>query len=100
MTNPVLIYAGSMLLAFLVEAGIEYILGTPFDKVPKLQPFKWLLMYASLGAGMGLAYYYKLDLPALVMQVEPSWVGMVLTGSAIGRGANFINDLWQKYIVK
>ena len=100
MTNPILIYAGSMLLAFMAEAGVEYIVGTPFDKVEKLKPFKWLLMYISLAAGIGMAVFYQLDLPALVLQLEPSIVGMVLTGTAIGRGANFVNDLWQKYVAK
>ena len=100
MDNPILIYAGSMLLAFLVEAGVEYVFGTPMDKIEKLKPYKWLLMYIGLAAGMGLAWYYRLDLPALVLQVEPSWVGFLLTGSAIGRGAGFLNDLWQKYVAK
>ena len=35
--------------------------GTLFDKVAKLSPFKWALMYASLAVGVFLAYYYKLD---------------------------------------
>lgn len=100
MDNPLLIYGGSMLLAFLVEAGVEYIFGSPFDKITKLQPFKWLLMYVSLAAGVALAWYYRLDLPALVMQIEPSVVGYILTGTALGRGANWLNDLWQKFIHK
>ena len=100
MNNPILMYAGTMLLAFLIEAGVEYIFGNPFDRIEKLKKFKWLLMYLSLGFGITLAWYYRLDLPALVLQVEASWVGYVLTGTALGRGANWLNDLWQKYIAK
>jgi hypothetical protein len=98
MNNPILLYAGTLLLAFLIEAMVEYVFGTPMDKIAKLKPFKWLLMYISLGVGVGVAFWYSLDLVALVMEQEPTWVGIVFTGAGIGRGANWLNDLWQKYL--
>ena len=94
-----------LFLAFLVTEGIvEYFLGQLFEKVEKLKPFSWTLMYVSAMAGIGLCIYYKLDLIALLSQylvMEPAIasgpVGQVLTGIAVGRGANFINQLIAKF---
>ena len=54
------------LLAFLTESLTEYIFGTPFDKVPKLAPYKWVLMYVSALVGVGLSFWYQLDLVNLL----------------------------------
>jgi hypothetical protein len=98
----------SFLLSFLIESGTEYIFGTPMSKIEKLKPFTWLLMYVSMAAGVGLSFYYKLDLIALL----PTWlaeltqstaaymptpVGFVLTGLAIGRGSNYLHQLMSKF---
>ena len=100
-------------LAFLVEAMVEYLFGTPFDKVPALTPYKWTLMYVALLVGVGLALYYKIDLVAVIAQViarmvDPESgfafpltpVGMVLSGLAIGRGSNFLHDWLSKSMQK
>lgn len=89
-------------LGFICTEGVvEYVLGTLFDKVPALQPHKWTLMYVSMALGIALAFAYSLDLLALVGGVTSSipYLGVVLTGVLIGRGANFINDLWDKFIL-
>ena len=93
-----LLFALMLFFGFMAtEGAVEYILGTLFDKVVKLGPFKWMLMYVSLGLGIFLAFYYVLDIVVLFGQPETP-VGTVLTGIVMGRGANFVNDVWQKYI--
>ena len=102
MNTGFLIFA--MFLGFIATEGtIEYIFGTLFDKVAKLTPYKWALMYASLVVGVYLAFFYQLDMVYIVAQatgataVSISWVGLGATGVIIGRGANFINDVWQRF---
>lgn len=93
-------------LAFLAESMVEYVLGTPFEKIEALQPYKWTLMYPALAVGVGLALYYKLDLIALIPQILESGaqpgtvVGMVLTGFGIGRGAEYLHKFVKSYLVK
>ena len=102
MSTGFLIFA--MFLGFIATEGtIEYIFGTLFDKIAKLTPFKWALMYLSLALGVFLAFFYQLDMVYIVAQasgataVTSSWVGLIATGVIIGRGANFVNDTWSKY---
>ncbi len=97
-------------LAFLTETFVEYFFGIPMDHYEKLKPYKWLLMYVAAGVGIFLALFYKLDLIAIISRFaaqvsgmataldEPSVPGMVLTGMAIGRGANFVHDFLSKYL--
>ena len=92
--------ATALFLAFLTESMTEYLFGAIADKVTQLQPFKWLLMYVAAAVGVGLTFWYKLDLVELIRQGEPTWPGMLLSGLAVGRGANYISDLVSKYLVK
>lgn len=101
--NPVYIVVLALVLASLVEGFTEYIFGTAFEKFTKLQPYKWLLMYISLIVGIGLMFYYQLDLIALIanmagasLPVTP--VGLVLSGLVIGRGANYANDFVTRWL--
>lgn len=87
-------------LAFLSESMVEYVLGTVFNKVQKINPFSWLLMYVSLGVGVGLAFAYKLDLLALITGEGGTIYGIILSGAAVGRGANYLHDFVSKYIIK
>jgi hypothetical protein len=98
-------------LAYLAESLTEYLFGIPFDKIPKLTPFKWTLMYLSAGVGVGMAVFYKLDLVSLLAEVISEMVGVVspipvtvvgfvLTGLGIGRGANWMHDFVSKYFKK
>lgn len=98
-------------LAYLAESLTEYLFGIPFDKFPKLTPYKWVLMYISAAVGVGMAIFYKLDIVALLAQVISEMVevvspipvtvfGFVLTGLGIGRGANFMHDFVSKYLKK
>jgi len=93
-------------LSLVVEALVEYIFGTPMDKLGWTK-FKWLLMYCALGVGVGLCWIYKLDMVALIPKwlgldnlIEPGRVGQVLTGFIIGRGSNYTHDLIMKFFTK
>lgn len=89
----------ALALAFACESGVEYVLGTPFDKFPKLAAFKWALMYVSLGVGVGLAFLYSLDLFALITGDPATVQGIALSGMIIGRGANYLHDFVSRYIL-
>lgn len=95
-------------LAFLTETLVEYIFGSPMDKIEKLKQYKWMLMYISAGVGIGLALFYQLDLIAVISHFtpvqtvvaldNPTVVGEVLTGLVLGRGANYLSDFLSKYL--
>ncbi len=95
--EELLILAGSFAIAFLTETLVEYLLGIPMDKFPKLTPFKWLLMYVAGAVGVGLSLFYKLDLLALIMAREGTVIGMVITGLAIGRGSNYLHQFVSQF---
>jgi len=99
--DTVVLFALTVFFGFMATEGtVEYILGTPFDKIAALTPFKWLLMYVSLAAGLGLAFYYGLDIVSAVFGVGGvTPVGIGLTGIVMGRGASFVRDVWDKYLL-
>jgi uncharacterized membrane protein AbrB (regulator of aidB expression) len=96
------ILAVIFLMAFLVEALVEYVFGKPFDHVEILKPYKWLLMYIALAVGVAGAFIYQFD----VIHLLSDWLkvpiavhpfGMALTGLMIGRGSNFVHDVIKKF---
>ena len=59
-------------------------------------------MYVSALCGILLAFYYQLDLIALLASVlgesiTVSPVGFILTGLGIGRGANWMHQFVEQY---
>ncbi len=58
--------------------------------------------YVSMGIGILLAVTCRIDMLGYVVELEypfPEWVQYIfyaLTGIAIGRGTNFLYDLWNK----
>ena len=85
------------LLGFLCESMVQYI----FAPIKKLDPY---LMYISLAVGVFLAAAFNINLMAAVVPGIPGtplayWTGVVLTGLIIGRGANFVHDLWETYVL-
>jgi len=93
------------LFAFLVESLVEYVAGTPFEKIPALTPYKWALMYVAMGIGVLGAFIYKFDLLTLLgtfvgASIPVTSFGLILSGCAIGRGANYLHDLVKTYFVK
>lgn len=88
----------ALALAFLCESMVEYLFGQIVEHVPKLKPSSWLLMYVAAVAGVGLAFYYQLDLLALIGENAASPVGFLLSGLVVGRGANYLHEFVSKYI--
>ena len=95
------LFAVLMFFGFMATEGfVEYFLGTLFERITKLTPFAWLLMYVSLAGGLFLSYAFQLDAVFLVFGITSAtmpWLGVFLTGVVIGRGANFVADVWKKY---
>lgn len=96
--ESVKILAAIFALAFLAESLVEYLFGTLADKVPLLTPYRWTLMYVSAAVGVGLAFHYQFDLISLILGNVLTWVGMLLTGLVIGRGANFVHQFVSEYL--
>lgn len=82
--------AGILLLATLIEGLITYIFGKTEEGAA---PRPWL-KYVSLVLGIGAAVAYKVDLLAMagMVSVYP-YVGYVISGLILGRGANYVNDI-------
>ena len=89
----------ALALAFLTESMVEYLFGQIIDQV-NLDKLRWLLTSVAAAVGVGLAFYYQLDLLALIGDSAPSSVGFLLSGLVIGRGANYLHDFASKYILK
>lgn len=102
--NPLAALAIAFALSFIAESGTEYIFGTPMAKIEKLAPYKWALMYIGLAAGVGMSWYYQVDLINVIQQAaaaqaaNPTPLGMVLTGLVVGRGANFLHQFVSQYL--
>lgn len=101
-----LILAVVLFIAFLVETLVEFLLAPLFEKVPKLAPFKWVTMYAAIAVAMYAAFLYRLDLVFMlaqflgVQEIPQTTYGIVVTGIAIGKGSNYLHDLFAKFFVK
>ena len=94
-----------LFLAFIATEGIvEFFVGKPFEKVPRLTSYQWLLMYVSGGVGVALTIYYRLDIIAVLAQylgvepvIVPGTVGFVITGLLVGRGANYVHQVIDRF---
>jgi len=94
-----------LFMAFLVEGMVEYFFGEIANHVPALEQWKWLLMYVAAAVGIVAAFIYQFDLIALIaswleVELNASPFGIVLTGLAIGRGANYIHQIISTYFPK
>ena len=103
--NVFAILAVIFLLSFLVESLVEYLFGQFFSHIPSLNPYSWTLMYISAIVGVVAAFVYQFDLISLLgsyvgQPIPINSLGIVLTGLAIGRGANYLHDLVAKFFVK
>jgi len=90
----------ALALAFLTESMVEYLFGQAVDHFEAAAKWRWTLMYISAIVGVGLAFYYHLDLLAMIATLEASPVGYLLTGLIIGRGANYLHDFVSTYILQ
>lgn len=81
---------GILLLATLIEGLITYVFGESSEN-----PTRPYLRYVSLVLGVGAAIAYHVDIPAMLGLVSSySLVGYVVSGLIIGRGANYVNDIF------
>lgn len=99
------ILAVIFLLAFMVETLTEAIFSPLFDKIAKLSPYKWALMYVALAVGVLGAWVYHFDLLYILSQyiggdIPKTPYGITITGLAIGRGANYLHDLVTTFFKK
>lgn len=83
--NSVQAMAGLFILALVVEAIVEYFLPTFPDRL------KWTKIYIAAALGVGVCIAYEADLLAALGLPQVAYVGPILTGLVIGRGANFLN---------
>jgi len=99
-----------LILATLVEALVEYLVkplfgppilpeaeaASPDDALPGL-----LIRYSAATIGVLLCLTYRADLLILANLNAPlPWVGFVITGILIGRGANFVHDFTSRWFTR
>lgn len=100
-----------MFIGFIIEALVEFLFAPLFDKVAKLTPFKWLQMYIAVVVGVIAAFTFQLDLIHIlslflsqvsgtiaIIAITP--FGLIVTGISMGRGSNFIHDIFTKFFNK
>lgn len=70
------------------------------------------MIYFGLAGGILLALYFKIDLIAVIAVVvarlagaqafiwQPTIIGMILSGAAIGHGSNYLHDFLAKALQK
>lgn len=84
---------GIVLLATLIEGTITYLFGKTRDEQP---PREWL-KYVALVLGIAVSFAYEIDIIAMTGSVSKyPFVGFIISGFIIGRGANYINDIISK----
>ena len=84
-------------LAFLCESLTEYFFSDVLVAVGLNTKY---LRYIAALVGVGLATLYGLDALRDFLGISPrlAYLGEVLTGLILGRGANFVHDLYSTYI--
>lgn len=88
------VFFSALVLAFIVEAVLEYVLGIWWKPLSEeIRPK--VLMAVGLVLGIGLCVSYKVDL-LLELGLPASVLGQVLTGALIGRGADYLHGFWKK----
>lgn len=88
------IFGIALLLAFCVEAVLEYVLGVWWKPLAEATRQK-VLMGAGLVVGIGLALVYRVDLLA-AMGLAPSLAGQLVSGALIGRGADYLHGFLKR----
>ena len=90
-------------LAFIAESMSEYLFASWLGALEA--KWTWLenvhpMRYVSLVVGLILAFAYALDIiyEAFGYVAIWPWIGIVITGLAIGRGSNYLHDFWSTYL--
>lgn len=88
------IFFSALVLAFIVEAVLEYVLGIWWKPLPEeIRPK--VLMTVGLVLGIGLCLTYRVDLLA-ELGLPSSIIGQILTGALVGRGSDYLHAFWKK----
>ena len=101
--NQVSALAGILILATLTESLVEYLL-RPVIKPPAEEkdqdPWRDMaLRYIAAAVGIALCALYRADLLKMLGLVSPwPFVGWIVTGLIIGRGANFVHDFASRWL--
>lgn len=82
--------ASIVVLSILIEAITEYLLPTFPDH------FKWTKTYIAAAFAVVVCFFYGADLPATLGLPVVPYVGPILTGLILGRGANFLSVLYKR----
>lgn len=93
-------YAVALLLAFGIEFAIESYIVPWFSWVQEDSIWRNGLKVLSLAASIGLALFYSLDAPSLLLEAVPTQIGMVFTGIIIGGGVDVVHQTFRKYILE
>lgn len=84
-------FLGIISFAILIEAMITYFNNFFVDGV-----FYWQML-ASVALGIAVSVAYNLDLPELFnLKSKIPYIGSILTGILLSRGANYVYDLLTK----
>lgn len=84
----------ALVLALLVEALLEYVLGIWWQPLSEEKRPK-VIMAVGLVFGIALCLAYKIDLLA-ELGFSAGIIGQILTGALIGRGSDYLHGFWKK----
>ena len=86
---PIVLY---VTIAVVIETLVEFLVAPVLDRVGR----SWLLPYAACLFGIVFSFAYRLDILRALLGIVPVHpiIGHLVTGLALGRGSNFIHDLF------
>ena len=86
---PIVLY---VTIAVVIETLVEFLVAPLLDRVGR----SWLLPYAACLFGIGFSFAYRLDILRALLGIVPVHpiIGHLVTGLALGRGSNFVHDLF------
>ena len=84
----------ALILSFMVESILEYVLGIWWKPLSEAARPK-VLMAVGLVLGVGLCVVFQIDLLSEI-GFPPTILGRVLTGALVGRGADYLHSFWKK----
>lgn len=91
---------GLLFLAVFCEGTITFFYSEIVRQWGEMTPLEFFreysARYVALALGLGLAFGFEVDVPAVLglVAVAP-WIGIAVTGVVIGRGANYVHDLFK-----
>jgi len=95
-----------LLVAFFIETLVEFVFSDLFLKIPGAEKFHWTVKYVAIGVAIYAAFHYQFDLIALlanlleINMIQVSVFGIIVTGVAIGKGSNYLHDVFKRFFLK